>query len=119
MEEQRSAVCVRENNSKFHPQHGEVGEIVHISAHICLGTAALFPLSREILPISSIDLHRNQEFLHIKASRKNDGVNLGADSIHTRNASFVDRFNTDRSQLDILAVQALEIIGIEDAALAA
>lgn len=100
-------------------QDGKVRKVVHERTHIRLGASMLFPLLIERLPVFAQHLHRSEELLDLKASPQNDDIEFVLTTVFTDNASLVNLFDAFWYELEIRFVQSIEVVRIEDSALAA
>lgn len=92
---------------------------MHECPHVCLGAAVFLPLLCEISSISTIYFHGHQELLHIEARRQHNNVKICFCPIGADDTSLVKRLDTQRNQVKIWAVQAFEVVGVENSALTA
>lgn len=100
-------------------QDGEVGEVMHMSTKISLSTALSVPLFVECDSRPPDDFHGRQEILDLESSRKDDYVKLLPLARRAGNAGFINRLYSLRYKFQILWVERFEIVGVENATLAA
>ena len=100
-------------------QDCKVRKVVHERTHIRLGASMLFPLLIERLPVFAQHLHWSEELLDLEAGSQNNDIELALTAVFTDNAGLVDLFDAFWYELEIGFVQSIQIVRIEDSALAA
>jgi hypothetical protein len=99
-------------------QDGEVWEIMYIGAHVRLCPTMLIPLLIQGLALFSDDFHWRQELLYLEAGGQDDYVELVFRSVNIDDAGLIYRTNTFWYNIEIRGIEGVEVIRVEDTALA-